>query len=272
MTDLSTLSFDAFTARDELSTFVANAAVTGAPFARSLTPLPTSRGGIAIPRVNPTGFSWVGEGGLIPDVDLNDDADVIATAKLAGLLTMSSEFVDDNELPISGLLGSAVADSMGPELDRGLLFGAGGDEPEGVMDIAPAVAGGADYRADIIHAWGQLVDAGANAETIVAFTSASVIAYELARTTSEGVPIHADGAAAMVGPGIRMIGVPSLSAGETLVADVSRLYLVLRQDFEAKMSDQAKFANDQIVLRIKGRFGIACPNPGKTIRTIESAS
>ena len=272
MADLASNSFDGFVARDELATFVANAAVTGAPFARALTPLPTSRGGVAIPRANPTGFGWVGEGGLIPDVDVGDDSDVVAVAKIAGLVTMSSEFVDDNELPISDLLATTVADSMGPELDRGLLFGSGGTEPDGVMDVAPETFGGADYRADIIYAWGELVDAGANAETVVAFTSASVIAYELARTTTDGVPIHADGAAAMVGPGIKMIGVPSLSAGETLVADVSRLYLVLRSDFDVQMSDQAKFTTDQIVMRVKGRFAVACPNPGKTIRTITAAS
>lgn len=270
---LDTTNFDRFTARDELSTFVANAAVTGAPFARNLTPLPTSRGGVAIPRANPTGFGWVGEGQAIPSVNMNDDADVVAVAKLAGLVTMSSEFIDDNELPISDLLGQTVADSMGPELDDGLLFGAGAPEPEGVMDAAPEAVGGADFRADVIGAWGELVDAGANAETIVAFASASVIAWELARVSEgSGVPIHQDGAAAMLGPGIRLVPVPTLSAGQTLVADVSRLYLVLRSDFEAEISDQAAFATDQILMRVKGRFAVACPTPGKTLRAITAAS
>lgn len=265
-------NFAGFTARDQLATFIANAAVTGAPFARSLTPLPTERGGVAIPRANPTGFDWVGEGGLIPDVDLNDDADVVAVAKLAGLLTMSNEFLDDNELPISDLLGQTVAQSMGPTLDLGLLEGGGGDEPVGVLAAAPEAVGGADFRADVIGAWGELVDAGANPETIVAFASAGVIAWELARTTDDGHPIHGDGAAAMLGPGIRMVPVPSLSAGETLVADVSRLYLVLRSDFEVAVSGEAKFATDQALMRIKGRFAVACPTPGNTLRVITAAS
>jgi hypothetical protein len=32
------------------------------------------------------------------------------------------------------------------------------------------------------------------------------------------------------------------------------------------MSDQAKFATDQIVMRVKGRFAVACPTPDKSLR------
>ena len=242
------------------SSFVANAAVSGTPFARALTPLPTDRGGVAFPTVNPTGLGWVAEGAPIPAVDLNDSA-VVAVAKLAGLVTMSNEFADDNELPIGDLLRKAVADSMGPTLDSGLMFGSGPSEPEGVLDSAPEAIGGPDFRADMITAWGKLVDAGADGASIVAFASARVVAWELSWTTTDGVPIHADGAEAMVGPGIRLIAVPSLSAGQTLVADVSGLYLVVRQHLEAKFSEHAGFANDQAVMRVKGRFAVACPNP-----------
>ncbi len=268
----STSSFDGFVCSDELATFVANAAVTGAPFARNITPLPTERGSVSFPTASPEGFDWVSENGTIPTVDLNDGADVVAVAKLAGLLGMSNEFVSDAELPMSDLLAKAIADSMGPKLDTGLLFGSGAPEPEGVMAVAPEAIGGPDFRSDVIMAWGELVDAGADPLSIVAFASANVVAWELSRTTTDGVPIHADGAAAMVGPGIRMIAVPSLSAGQTLVADVSGLYLVLRQDFSAEVSGHAGFANDQSLMRIKGRFAVACPTPGKTLRKITAAS
>ena len=148
--------------------------------------------------MNPTGLGWVAEGAPIPAVDLNDSA-VVAVAKLAGLVTMSNEFADDNELPIGDLLRKAVADSMGPTLDSGLMFGSGPPEPEGVLDSAPEAIGGPDFRADMITAWGKLVDAGADGASIVAFASARVVAWELSWTTTDGVPIHADGAEAMVG-------------------------------------------------------------------------
>lgn len=265
-------SFDGFVARDAISTFVANAAVTGAPFARAINPLPTMKGSVAIPRSNPTGFDWVAETGTIPDVAVNDDADVVAVAKLAGIVTFSNEFLDDADLPISDLLGEAVADSMGPALDSGLLFGGGPPAPDGVVAVAPTIAGSADLRADVIEAWGELVDAGAAADQIVAFCSASTLAFEMSRTTDDGAKFHMDGAQAMLGPGIAMIAVPSLSGGETLVADRSRLYLVLRSDFQADMSEHANFGTDEAAMRIKGRFAVACPTPNKTIRTITPAS
>ncbi|MBK8333795.1 MAG: phage major capsid protein [Acidimicrobiaceae bacterium] len=176
------------------------------------------RATVSFPRANPSGFGWVEEGQPLPRVALGDDADVIAVAKLAGLITFSNESLDDPDEPVGDLLSAAVADAMGPELDAGLLFGAGGVDPDGCFSLAPEAIGGADFRADVIGAWAELVDAGADPSSIVAFASASVIGYELARTTTDGVPIHADGAEAMVGPGVRMIAVPSLSAGQTLVA------------------------------------------------------
>jgi HK97 family phage major capsid protein len=228
MTDLATTSFEGFTARDDLSTFVANQAVTGSPFARNITPMPTNRSGVTFPTVNPTGFDWVGEGQPIPDVDLDDDRYSVAVAKLAGLVTMSSEFIDDNELPISNLLGQAVQDSMGPQLDTGLLYGAGGVEPSSILIASEFGPARDDLRQAVIACWGEMVDAGADGDGIVCFASGGTVALEMARVDNEGRPIHPAGSVPTIGPGIRMVAVPSLSAPDVLVADTRRLYLVLR--------------------------------------------
>lgn len=129
-----------------------------------------------------------------------------------------------------------------------------------------------DFRATIIGAWGSLVDAGADTTSIVAFASASTVAWELAHTTTDGVPIHADGPAPMVGPGVRLVAAPSLSGGETLVVDTSRTFLVVRNDFQVDFSEHASFGTDGTPCRVKGRFSVACPHPEKSLRVIESAS
>jgi hypothetical protein len=272
MPDLSTTSFDGFVCRDEVTTFIANRAVTGAPFARSLTPFNTDKHSVAFPTALPEGFGWVSEGAAIPDVDMNDDAYVVAVAKLAGLVTLSNESVSDADYPLDSMLGKAVSDSMGPKLDNGLLFGAGAPAPEGILAVAPEAMGGPDFRADVIGAWGEIVDEGGDPEQIVAFASGAVVAYELARTTTDGVPIHADGSAAMIGPGVRLVAVPQLSGGQVLVVDRSALYLVLRSDFSVDFSEHAKFGNDQTVARVKGRFAVACATPEKSMRKITAAS
>lgn len=265
-------SFDGAFWPDEIVETVALACITGAKFARALTPLPISKQAASFPTASPTGFDWVAEGAPLPTIDMNDGAHIVGACKLAGLLSMSNESLSDSDQPVGDLLSAAVADAMGPKLDHGLLFGGGGDEPDGVLDVAPVAIGGADWRADVIGAWGELVDAGADPETIVAFSSASVIGWELSRTDDNGQPIHPDGSVAMVGPSIGMVAVPALSSGVTLVADVSRLYLVVRNDFEVAFDSSAAFASDSTLARLKGRFTIGCANPGKTLRKITAAS
>ena len=268
MPTLDTGSFDGKLTDPELIEFIANAALGGAPFARSLTVLPTAKGAISIPRSNPVGFDWVAEGQSIPDVDLNDDADVIAVAKLSGIVTLTNEFWDDADLPVSDLLATAVSDAMGASLDTGLLIGAGPPEPVGVLASAPTATEVAeDMRQAVILAWGELVDAGASPDRIVAFAKASVIAAELGRnSTTMDTPIYADGAGGMVGPGIALRAVPTMPANTVLVADIGRTYTVQRSDFEVAFSGHARFRNDETLMRIKARYAVACPTPGKALR------
>lgn len=223
------------------------------------------------PRANPSGFGWVGEGQPLPAVALGDDADVIAVAKLAGLITFSNESLDDPDEPVGDLLSAAVADAMGPELDAGLLFGAGGVDPDGCFSLAPEAIGGADFRADVIGAWAELVDAGADPSSIVVLR---LRARDRLRAGAHHHRRRADPRRRRRGDGRSWRPHdrgPLASAGQTLVADVSRLFLVVRNDFEAKFSDQAAFANDQALCRIKGRFAAACPQPAKTLRKITAA-
>lgn len=254
----------------ELVQFIATNCVTGAPFARSLTLLPTQSGSVGFPTVAPDSFDWVAEAQSLPGVDVNPSGPIVAVAKLAGMVGLGNEFISDNALPISTLLGQAIADAMGPKLDVGLLRGEGPPEPTGILaSVTAAESQGTDFRTDTIKAWGELVDAGADPATIIAFANAYTVAEELARvTTSEGAPIHPDGAAAMVGPGIALIPVPSLDDGEVIVCDKSAVYLVQREDFTVEASTDYLFGSDQIALRIKGRFAVASPTVSKSMRTI----
>jgi HK97 family phage major capsid protein len=247
--------------------FISNQSVTGAPFARALTLLPTDRGSVAFPTVDPSAFDWTMEGQPLPRVDLGDLGPIVVACKLAGLVALTNELLNDNVLPISDLLGKAIAASMGPKLDDGLLNGSGLPAPAGILRTIPAAASEPDFRQAVIGAWGELVDEGADATQIVAFASATVVAKELARVSEvTDMPIHEDGADAMIGPGIRLIPVPTLTATEIVVADASAVYLVQRDDFRVDASRDYLFGADQLALRILGRFGIACPTTEKSMR------
>jgi hypothetical protein len=269
---IDSTSFNGSVTPPELVAFVANAVRTGAPFAKALKLLTASHGSVNFPVAAPEAFDWTAEGAPLPVVDLGDDSLAVAIAKLAGTFAVGNETVDDAELPIADLLGQAVAQAMGPSLDDGLLHGAAPPEPAGVLANAPLGPAGDDFREAVILSWGALIDAGSPPDNIVAFATGAAVAAELARTGTTEQPIHPDGAEAMVGPGIRLIAVPSLAEGEVLVADTASTYLVMRKDFAVELSDQPLFTSDQTAVRVKGRFAVAAPTPDKSLRLAQFAS
>ena len=246
--------------------------LTGSPFAQAIQPLPTSSGSVAFPTAAPAGAAWTKELAPIPEVVMNDDADIVATCKLAGLVSLSNESLDDASIPIGELTGNAIRDSMGPTMDEGLLRGDGvAPNPDGVLAKATPAAAGADFRAAVIAAYGELAGVGAQVTSITCFAHPTVIAAEWSRTSTTGEPLHDDAPAdaLTIGPGIRVIGVPSLGedpGGDVLVADTSALFLVQREAFTIELSREYGFANDSTALRVKARVAVAAPTPLKSLR------
>jgi HK97 family phage major capsid protein len=246
--------------------------LTGAPFAGNITPLPTSSGSVAFPLASPSGGNWVLEGNALPPVTMGDSALISTPRKLAALLSLSNESLDDAVIPIGDLTGAAIRDSLGPTMDDGLLHGTGtAPQPDGILAHAPAAANKADMRAAVVQAWGEVVNAGAPADSVVAFANPTIIAAEWARVGTTGDPLHADSATGTmtIGPGISVVAVPKLVGGATpeiLVADVSSLYLVIREALVVETSRDIYFASDSLGLRVKTRVAAACPTPQKSLR------
>jgi hypothetical protein len=246
--------------------------LTGAPFSGAITPLPTSSGSVAFPQAAPTGGTWVLEGTALPAVTMGDAALISTPRKLAALLSLSNESIDDAVIPIGDLTGAAIRDSLGPTMDDGLLHGTGtAPQPDGILAHATAAANKPDFRQAVIGAWGEVVNAGAPADSVVAFAAPSIIATEWERTGTTGDPIHVDSASGVltIGPGIKTVAVPKLVGGTTpeiLVADVSSLYLVIRDPLTIETSRDVYFASDSLGLRVRTRVAVACPTPAKSLR------
>jgi HK97 family phage major capsid protein len=266
MSDITTASFDAALFQSEVAGFIVNELVAGAPFTNRLTPLVTDRNGVVIGRAAPTGFGWVAEGQTLPTVDLGDSSDVIAVKKLAGIFDLSNESLSDTTMPVADMLGQVVRDSMAHDLDAGLLYGAGGLEPTGVVARAEDAVAGVSLRQGVVNAWAELVDAGAPADRVVAFGSAATLAEELGRETDEGRPVHPDGMVPVLGPGVPLVAVPALEPGIVLVVDTSHVFAIVRADFAVELDPSAGFRNDTTACRVKGRFAVAAPAPDKSLR------
>ena len=59
-------------------TAILNMLVGGSPFASALRRYPTNRTAVAFPVAAPDRPGWIPEMGVIPEIALNDDADIVA--------------------------------------------------------------------------------------------------------------------------------------------------------------------------------------------------
>ncbi len=148
-------------------------------------------------------------------------------------------------------------------MDNGLLTGTGdvNNQPTGVVGVA-AASTGATLWAAAADAIGDLGEAGGGATTIA--LGAAAAATEAARTGSDGHPIYPDGLATF--QGLQVVRVPGLTT--PLVYDAARVYLVEREDFTVEQSEHAAWRTDGVSLRVKGRFAVAVPTPGKSLRKL----
>jgi hypothetical protein len=244
---------------------VINCLLGGSPFARSLTRRNLSANSTVFPVVEPTGATWVAEGQPLPTVTLGDKSYTVVPRKLAGLFSLSSELADDSTFGITAALGDAVRDSMGPELDDGLLNGTGtAPQPVGVIGLAPAVDG-ADLRAAVFAAVAEIGEDGGTADTVA--LSPTDAAAEGSRVGTDDHPVYPNGMTTLAG--LRVVQVPALA--QSLVYDATRVLLIVRDDFSVEASADAGFTTDTVAVRVRGRFAVAVPCIGKSIRKLTVA-
>jgi HK97 family phage major capsid protein len=246
---------------------VLNLLVSGAPFSSVLTPYPTERTTVAFPTAKPDRPAWLAEMEPIPVVGLGDDADIVATCKLASIVLLSNESAADASVNLTAEFSDLLRDSASAELDRGVLYGDPDDhQPRGLVAVAPAAAG-ADLGAAITTAVGSIGDAGGTATHLCARPSVLAAARDMRDVA--GVQLHPGG----IGPsyGLTDVAVPELAAGDILVINAARLWLITRSDFTVDFSQDWAFDRDAMAVRLRGRFAVGAPDLPKGLRKLNVA-
>ena len=243
---------------------IVSAIVGGSPFARSLTPLPTNRASVSFPQLDPDDPEWLAELGQIP-VLTGDAAEYeVAVSKLAGSILISRESIEDTDFPVTQQTEQVLQDTFSAKLDRDFIGGSGvAPIPQGILGVADEVTG-ADWLAAAVKAKAEIATAGGTPSHIA--LSPALIG-DLEDTRDEiGHQLYPDASTVFAG----LETVSAVAATQPVVYAADRLWLAIRRDFVADFSDQVSEAWNRYAtsLRIVGRFALAAPLPGRSVRKL----
>jgi len=244
---------------------IVSAIVGGAPFARSLTPLPTNRASVSFPQLDPDDPAWVAELGEIPLLTPDTSEYEVAVSKLAGTILISVESIEDTDFPVTQQTEQILRDTFSHKLDRDFIGGTGPHPtPTGILAVADEVTG-ADWLAAVIMAKAEIATAGGEASH-VAFSPNTI--GDLEGTRDEiGHQLYPDAGTQFGG----LETVSAVSATQPVVYDSSRLWMAIRRDFQADFSRETSEAWNRYAqsLRIVGRFALAAPLPSRSVRKLK---
>jgi hypothetical protein len=243
---------------------IVSAIVGGSPFARSLTPLPTNRASVSFPQLDPEDPQWLAELGQIPALNADQSEYEVAVSKLAGTILISRESIDDADFPVTQQTEQIIEDTFSAKLDRDFIGGTGvAPIPQGILGVAAEVTG-ADWLAATVKAKAEIATAGGVASHVA--LSPAVIGELENERDDPGHQLYPD--AATVFGGLETVSAPAATV--PVVYDSSRLWLAIRRDFVADLSDQTSEAWNRYAtsLRIVGRFALAAPLPSRSVRKL----
>lgn len=244
---------------------IVSAIVGGAPFARSLTPLPTTRTAVSFPLVNSVDDpAWLPELGTIPVLNVDAAEDVIAVSKLAGSVLISLESINDTDYPVTAQTEQVLQDTFSHKLDADFISGSGvAPVPNGILNVAAQVTG-ADWLAAANAAKAEIATAGGTAN-FIALDPATLGAIEDERDTL-GHQLYPQAATMFAG----LETVVAVSATAPIVYDSARLWMAVNRDFTAEFNQLSDAAWNRYAtsLRIVGRFACCAPMPAKSVRKL----
>ena len=242
-----------------------SAIVGQAPFARSLTPLPTNRASVVFPIASDVDEpAWGKELDLVPTLDIDSGEYDVAVSRLSGSILLSKESVDDTDYPLDTSVEQVIKDKFSFKLDRDFISGTGPfPSPTGILAVAGEVAG-EDLELAAIKAKAEIGTAG-GAATSIALNPNTIGELESARDDI-GRALYPDAGTRFAG----LETITAVSASQPVVYDATRLWLVISREFTTDFSDQVSEAWNKYAtsMRIVGRFALAAPLPVQSVRKL----
>lgn len=233
--------------------------------ASGATEIRTSAKAVHVPRLLTSGTaSWYSELEEISEGAPTGDELVLTPKKVATLAKFSDEVVSDSSPSVLDTAGQAMVRGVALEADRAMFAGAGGKQPLGLLNAAPALpsyAGAVDY-AGIVTASG-LVRAAGGLPNVVYVNPADLTALQLV-TGSDDRPLISGDPAAGAPPviaGLAVWSTPAVPAATAIVAQTDQIIVGVREDASVVVSEHALFTADGVVARVIARVDVGVNDP-----------
>ena len=199
--------------------------------------------------------SWYGELEEIDEDGPAGDELVLVMKKVAELVKLSNEVIDDSDPSVLDTVGTAMTRAVALTADRAILNGAGGKEPLGVYGQAGQhVAGPIDIDT-LIDAAGLIGGVGGTATAAYINPTDHTALMKLKDGNGRPLltPDFAGGPSSTV-YGLTLWQTKGIAAGTALVADPAQIVVAVRNDPQVAVSSDAIFTADGSICRVVARL------------------
>ena len=229
--------------------------------ASGATEVRTSAKMLHIPRVTgDTAVGWYAELDPITEADVPGDELVLTPRKVATLVRLSNESVNDSSPQVLDVAGSNMVRSVAKEADRAMFVGTGAanDQPTGILTLPglPNVDEAVAY-AGIVKAAG-LVSAAGGTPNVLYVNPTDYVALQLVTGSDDRPLISGDptaGAPPVIG-GLAVWQTPAVPVGTALVAAADQIVIAVREDASVAISEHAAFGQDGTLARVIARVDV----------------
>jgi HK97 family phage major capsid protein len=243
--------------------------------ASGATRIVTAQRQVHVPRVLSDGAaSWYGELEEIDENGPTGDELVLTPKKVAELVKLSSEVVDDSSPSVLDTVGTAMTRAVALTADRAILTGTGGKQPLGVYGQAGQHVVAAAVSIDsLIDAAGLVADVGGQAR--VAYVHPADHTALMKEKDQNGRPLltpdYSGGPSSTI-YGLALGATKGVAQGTALVAAPEQIIVAVRQDPSVAVSTDALFTADGAVARVIARIDCGVNDPNGLVSIAATAT
>jgi len=219
--------------------------------------------------------AWTPEGSDITPSDPDVDELVVTPNKLAALTIISTELANDSSPAATELVGASIARDLARKVDAAYFAATTTNGPAGIAGTNHQVVEQDPAAIADLDPFAEAIALAANeGATVTAFITSSTTALRLAKlktATGSNQPLLQPDATQptrrqVAGVPLHVVPDAVIPGGDIYAVDVSRVFVVIRQDVDLRVDESRYFESDRIGIRATMRVGYGFPHEQSIVR------